>query len=616
VTNAQDEIFVSGTTNSTNLPGQAGLPNSSSKKDVFVSKFNADRTREWTRVLGGTGNDAGSRIALVPDSDAPGEVYVVGRLEETTTEFGIRVSGTEKKPALNAFGGGTADAFLARLRANGEVRWIYYLGGTGEDEALSVTVDANNKKVYVAGKTTSLDTFPGKTPWSRRGDGADAFVSLVDVSNPDSPFISWTSILGTEDSLPLAEANDAAYSVVIQDNAIFVGGVVGSRISGVPIVEDFHEGADDGFVARLGQGGVIDWFTNVGSDSTDEVRALLALPDGRLAVVGNTNHSSFATSSYSQAGGAIDAFVLRLTSANGRRVAGDGLRLGRSADDSAYAASLDDRGNVFIAGRTKSTGLGLHAFDSDLTGDSDGFVAMVDTALTQAYWVSYVGGVSSSEEWVRDLSIDSRGRLTLGGRSSASDVFSPPPSEGPGGAQDGFLARVQVDVTAPERGKVKAAIVGGRITATWGFFPVPAENFSDPESSIVSYEWAIGTSRGGEEVLGFEAKGSVTSAIHDPSPSPLMPGVSYFVTVRATNGVGLQSTATSEALLLPDPVSPDGGTGGPTDGGPGGSGPEPEPLAPIGWGCGSTGGGGGAGLWGLVLLCLRVSRRARPGARG
>jgi hypothetical protein len=503
------------------------------------------------------------------------------------------------------------------------MRWLFYVGGEGAEDALALAVDPNGQKVYVAGKTTSFNTFPGKTSDSKRGDGEDAFVTQVDVTQPDNPSITWTRILGTKDDTlgyPPPVANDAAHTVVLQGGAVFVGGIVGSRNTdvdpGMPTREGFHEGDNDGFVVRLRMDGGIDWFTNVGSDKDDEVRDLLVTSGGGLVVVGNTDSSSFATSR-TKAGGAFDVFLLRLAT-DGTRVTGEELRLGKGGNDHANVASMDQHGNIFIGGKTESSEFAFNAFDAAYSAGSDGFVAMVDAALTKPFWISYVGGGSSTTvEWVRGLAVGSEGRLTLSGHSESNDVFVPAPSEGPGGSRDGFLARVKVDTTGPNQGKVKPSLVGGRISATWGAFPDPAENFSDPESGIANYDWAIGTTEGGEEVLAFEPMNLQTMAVASTTPGPT-PGVTYYVTVRATNGVGLRTQSTSVFSLPAPPVPPGGGTGDGTDGDTGK--PDEEGmLSPLGWGCGSTGSGGVAGALGLAALALLSPRRTRVaqgGSRG
>jgi hypothetical protein len=108
---------------------------------------------------------------------------------------------------------------------------------------------------------------------------------------------------------------------------------------------------------------------------------------------------------------------------------------------------------------------------------------------------------------------------------------------------------VTVDSTAPAAGTVNdgaGADVDGQtstttIQANWS-------GFADSQSSIAGYEWAIGTTSGGTQVQGFTSVGLATSASN--GSLSLVSGTTYFVTVRATNGVGLTVTATSDGVTV------------------------------------------------------------------
>jgi hypothetical protein len=72
--------------------------------------------------------------------------------------------------------------------------------------------------------------------------------------------------------------------------------------------------------------------------------------------------------------------------------------------------------------------------------------------------------------------------------------------------------------------------------------------FADAQSGITNYEWKVGTTPGGSELFDFTPVGIITSATD--SSHTLTPGQVYYVTVRATNGVGLTTTATSNGVVV------------------------------------------------------------------
>jgi len=118
-------------------------------------------------------------------------------------------------------------------------------------------------------------------------------------------------------------------------------------------------------------------------------------------------------------------------------------------------------------------------------------------------------------------------------------------------------ADFRLDTTSPVAGVVLDGVSAdisfqsstATVQANWS-------GFSDLESGVAGYEWAIGTTVGGTQVQGFVPVGLSTNATN--SSLSLTSGVTYYVTVRATNGVGLQTVATSNGVLV-DATAPAAG---------------------------------------------------------
>ena len=107
----------------------------------------------------------------------------------------------------------------------------------------------------------------------------------------------------------------------------------------------------------------------------------------------------------------------------------------------------------------------------------------------------------------------------------------------------------RVDTTAPIAGSVNDGVGAdidaqgstSRIDASWS-------GFSDAQSGVTGYEWAIGTTPGGVDVQGFISIGLAASATN--GGLGLVQGTTYFVTVRATNGAGSTSMAGSDGVTV------------------------------------------------------------------
>jgi hypothetical protein len=191
----QGRVVVTGVTASTGFPTRNPLMGpqfalNGASSDAFVTQLSADgQALVFSTYLGGGNNEnieGRSGVAL----DGVGNIYVVGTTR--STDF----------PAVNArqtaYGGGRADAFLARIRGDGSaLDYATYLGGAGEERGNGVAADAAGN-AYVTGQTWSAD-FPTANPWQATyvgilGDafvgkftpsGAAAYVTYLGGSNGD-----------------------------------------------------------------------------------------------------------------------------------------------------------------------------------------------------------------------------------------------------------------------------------------------------------------------------------------------------------------------------------------------------------------------------------------------
>ncbi len=106
------EVYVPGSTASTNFPGTAGgvqATNAGGDGDAFVARLNASLTvLQQATYLGGSGGDQAKLLAIHP---ASGVVYIAGLT--SSTNLPGRTGGAQA-----AYGGGTGDVFVARLTAD------------------------------------------------------------------------------------------------------------------------------------------------------------------------------------------------------------------------------------------------------------------------------------------------------------------------------------------------------------------------------------------------------------------------------------------------------------------------------------------------------------------
>ena len=121
-------IYVAGYTYG-NLDGQVNKATGS--KDTFITRYNTDGTKAWTRLLGTTALDQANALTTGTD----GAIYVAGY-----------TSGNLDGQTNN----GSYDAFLTKYNADGTKAWTRLLGTSSDDDANALTTGTDGA-IYVAG---------------------------------------------------------------------------------------------------------------------------------------------------------------------------------------------------------------------------------------------------------------------------------------------------------------------------------------------------------------------------------------------------------------------------------------------------------------------------------
>ena len=209
--------------------------------DAFVTVVNPTGSGlVYSTFLGGSVFDDGRRIAV----DSFGMAYVTGvtaSLNFPTTSGAFQV----------AFGGGNADAFIAKLdpTKSGAASLIYstYLGGSGDENAegfpRSILAVDNAGNAYVTGTTTSTD-FPTVNPiQASPGGGFHAYVAKLNAAGSGLIYSTYLSNNGS----------DFGHGIYVDGggNAF----VTGTTAANFPITSNAYQsvfgGGGDAFVAKI-----------------------------------------------------------------------------------------------------------------------------------------------------------------------------------------------------------------------------------------------------------------------------------------------------------------------------------------------------------------------------
>ena len=402
----------------------------------------------YAGYLGGSDQDHGYAIA----ADASGNAYVTGYAFSTEATFPVVVG-----PDLSHIGG--ADIFVAKVNPAGKLVYAGYIGGSGEDLAFSIAVDAGGN-AYMTGYTTSdQTTFPVTVgPDLSYNGGQDVFVAKVNAAGTAllyAGYIGGSSIDVSNGIAVDADGNAYVIGATSSDQATFPV-TVGPDLS-------YNDG-QDAFDAKVNAAGTALVYAGyIGGSGIDAGRGIAVDAGGHAYVTGyaESDQTTFpvAVGPDLTYNGGVDAFVAKVNAAGtaltyAGYIGGNSLEIG-------YGIALDSGGNAYVAGNTGSDQTTFPVIvgpDLTFNGNNEAFVAKVNAAGTALLYAGYIGG--SSWDMAHAIAVDAGGNAYVTGNTT-SDQATFPVTGGPGlsysGGQDVFVAKVNSTGSA----LVYAGYIGG-----------------------------------------------------------------------------------------------------------------------------------------------------------
>jgi Beta-propeller repeat len=232
--------YVTGYTISTTFPYLGGFQSTNAGgADIFVTRLTPSGGLAYSTYVGGAFNEFGTRIAL----DASHNAWVAGttlstNFPQAVVPLGLTAGNISTNP-LNY------DAILVAIDTNGNMRASYEFGGTGDDSAWGLALDASGR-VFVSGITSSTD-FPVVNAFglftTNVVGGKDVFV-LALTTNATAALYS--AYLG-------GSSDDFCYSIAVDsESSAYIAGYTSS--TNFPTVAPFQaslNGPTDAFVAKI-----------------------------------------------------------------------------------------------------------------------------------------------------------------------------------------------------------------------------------------------------------------------------------------------------------------------------------------------------------------------------
>lgn len=381
---------------------------------VVTALFGVPGEALWSTQLGGTQDD----VATAVTTDSAGNLIVVGNF-----------SGTFTTGATTLTSNGGQDFFVAKLAAaDGSVAWIKSFGGTDQDSAFSVALDASDN-IYIAGNFLGSINFGAGTIQS--AGNVDGFALKLDSGGT----YQWAKSIG-------GTVADNAIGVAVHGSVVAVSGSwAGSMtINGMTVM---NAGSAQVYLVTFGTDGSAGLVKTISGSGTSSGRSIAIDSAGNYVVCGTLSGAAdFGNGTVNS--NLADAFVAKY-SPTGSYLLAKVLGSSGNADGCATVAigPLDD---IFLVGGFSGSVAFGGASPLD-TGAGSMVVARYSAAGAYQWAKSF--GDSSAQLAPRSGAVNSSGDIVTAGYFCGSVTFGSHQlsSVGTCGAQDFDIFAVRLSGT-------------------------------------------------------------------------------------------------------------------------------------------------------------------------
>ena len=409
----EDNIYITGYTQSVDFPASNPLGCILDSYDVFIAKFSSSGDLLYSTRVGGSSSDKPSSIEV----DALGNVYVAGITY--SQDFPI-VNGYDSvmEPGNPPYTYGR-DGFILKLNSTGNgIVFSSYLGGSDHDEISDLEIDLDNN-VYVVGATSSSDFPITPNAFDKSYEHfSEGFVTKLS-SNGQSAVYS--SFVGAEDN------EHCAAIALDSSNNMYIAGTTQS--AGFHTKNAYSTAFSDDqfccFVLKLSDTGTLEYSTHVGGTSAefpdgDSAQDIVVDSNGNAYVSGVTNSEDFplVNEFVDTVAANQDGFIFKLSSGGNSLLYSS--YIGGHYTTAASNLAVNDMGEVCLLGFTYSDEFTAIGGNSTFGGGMDDGIIYLLSANGTPVYSSYLGGNDS--DTFGDVVIDSTGRLVMVGYSRSTDL--------------------------------------------------------------------------------------------------------------------------------------------------------------------------------------------------
>lgn len=367
---------------------------------------------QWAKNAGNTASENASGIA----TDNLGNSYVCGYYFSSSFTIGT----------ATLTNNGNYDLYIAKYDNSGNPIWARSFGGTFDDNANAVAIDASGN-VYVTGFFISPTMVCGTTTLTNSAAG-DIFILKFDSSGN----LIWAKNMGD------GGTNQGNAIATDGSGNVFITGQYNSTTLTFGTYTLTSNGNDDMFVAKYDGNGNVMWALSAGDNFSDVGNGITCDATGNVFVTGYFKSSTMAlgtTTLVNASATSADLFVLKLSN-NGTILTANST--GDIFDEIGYGITADVTGNVIMTGAYFSPTLTIGTSTLTNYGSRDVLTIKCDNSCN-FIWARGAGG--NSDDYGYGIDTDASGNIYVNGHNH-SFLFT----HGTytvsmmGGVGDGFLA--------------------------------------------------------------------------------------------------------------------------------------------------------------------------------
>ncbi len=482
--------------------------------DMFVTKLSPTGTMLFSALIGGSGTDVGTSIAI---DDTIGHIYITGYTADADDDYYVTDGSTHS---------GLYDVFITELTSDGTLVYSTLVGGSGDDQAYAIAVD-DSRNIYVTGKTTDSTTDYPVTDDSKHHGADDVFVTKLSAGRQ---MVFSTLIGGSFVDIGSDIAVDDTENVYVTGHTFDAW----ESLTDYPVTDSStHSGKSDMFVTKLSRSGGIAFSTLIGGSDTDHGTGIALDDTGNIYVTGEVNSPDYPVTNFSSLKGIYDAFITRLSPAGVRTFS---TYIGGSGSDHGHDIAVNSAGTMYVTGEAGPSDYPTTDGSHYSGGVSDVFVTKLGADGGLSFSTLIGGSLADSGE---AIAVDGSGNIYITGYTPDSATGYPVTDDSThNGGHDIFITRLS---PTPDRASLVAPSGNWTNSPTYTWNAVPNATWyylwvDDSEKNAVS-QWYRASEVGCES-------GSATCSI-DPSTALAMGGAKWWVRTWSTVGYGVWSEGES-----------------------------------------------------------------------